>query len=109
MKLISLFFLLLSCIPTIEAFDLKTVMQLVETRHPPFDPSIDDFYADHHLDAPLIFLTNCITTFNSPNRSMPMTSIDSAGLFIKISETRSENTRTLTRDELNDNTKNLWN
>lgn len=39
---------------------------------------------------------------------MPMTSIDSAGLFIKISETRSENTRTLTRDELNDNTKNLW-
>ena len=34
--------------------------------------------------------------------------IDSAGQFIKISETRSENTRTLTRDELNDDSKNLW-
>ena len=34
--------------------------------------------------------------------------IDSVGKFVKISETRSENTRTLTRDELNDDTKNLW-
>ena len=51
-----------------------------------------------------------LNTFRSVDAYLKCTiyRIDSAGQFIKISETRSENTRTLTRDELNDDTKNLW-
>ena len=51
-----------------------------------------------------------LNTFRSVNAYLKCTiyRIDSVGKFIKISETRSENTRTLTRDELNDDTKNLW-
>ena len=209
MKLIFVFFLLLSCIPTIKAFDLKTAMSLVETRQLPFDPSIDEYSAGHHLDAPYkisdklyydfqltkscnayddidtsmdlclkfrigdgmylglaaaggiteygsaaLFTTdsnyNTIATLEvevywcyikvkqfkitdskevyvyqlvpTTTKSIPLNTfrsvdaylkctiyrIDSAGQFIKISETRSENTRTLTRDELNDDSKNLW-